>query len=367
MTSGAGIYFDGLTSVRHDAVVALTAASLRIAGLDGRLLAEWPYDEIEGLSAPDQVMRLGRRGSEALERLEILDGPLAAAIDARAVYVDRSGTLQRRQRLSAIGWSVIAVISLAVVGAFAVPAIAERLAPLVPAALERKLGDAVDVKVRGALDTHHAGAGFECGRLPSERDGRAALDKIVTRLAAAARLSVPPRAVVIRRAEANALALPGGEILVFRGLIAKAENADEVAGVLAHEIGHIAHRDGTKAVLQAGGVSLLFGMLLGDFIGGGAVVLAAKSVLQSSYSRQAERAADAYGAELMNRAGGDARALAAILTRIGGATEPGMDILLDHPDTKARVKAVNRIARPGAAAPFLSAREWAALRRVCAK
>jgi Zn-dependent protease with chaperone function len=220
--------------------------------------------------------------------------------------------------------------------------------------------------VRRALDTHHAGAAFECGSAPSERAGRAALDRIVTRLAAAAALSVPLRTVVIRRDEANALALPGGEILVFRGLIAKAGNADEVAGVLAHEIGHIAHRDGTKTVLQAGGVSLLFGMLLGDFIGGGAVVLAARSVLQSSYSRQAEAAADAYGAALMNKAGGDARALAVILARIGGATEPGMDILLDHPDTKARVAAIDRIARPRAARPFLDAKAWAALKRVCA-
>jgi len=366
MTSGAGIYFDGLTSARHDAVVALDPAALRIAGPDGTVLAEWPYDEIESLSAPDNVLRLGRRGSAVLARLEITDTPFAAEIDARAANVDRSGTSQRRQRVHVIGWSVLAVASLAAVGTVGVPAIAERLAPLVPPALERKLGDAVDLQVRGTLDTHHAGSSFECGRAASEQPGRAALDSIVRRLAAVAALGVPLRTVVIKRDEANALALPGGEILVFRGLIAKADNADEVAGVLAHEIGHVAHRDGTKAVLQAGGVSLLFGMLLGDFIGGGAVVLAAKTVLQSSYSRAAEARADAYGAALMNKAGGDARALAVILAKIGGATEPGMTILLDHPQTKARVAAINRIAETRPARPFLDAREWAALKKVCA-
>ena len=364
-TSGAGIYFDGQTSARHEAAVALDAAGLRIAALDGRLLAQWPYDEIESLNAPAKVMRLGRRGSAVLERLEILDGPLAAAIDARAVHVDRSGIAKRRQRISVIGWSVIAVVSLAAVGTYVVPAIAERLAPLVPVSLERKLGAAVDMQVRGALDKRHAGAGFECGTLPNERAGRAALDRIVNRLAAAAALGQPLHTVVIRRDEANALALPGGEILVFRGLIAKADNADEVAGVIAHEIGHVAHRDGTKAVLQAGGASLLFGMLLGDFIGGGAVVVAARSVLQSSYSRNAERRADAYGAALMNKAGGNARALAVMLGKIGGATEPGMDILRDHPDTRARVAAIEALARPQRARPFLSARDWAALKRVC--
>ena len=149
---------------------------------------------------------------------------------------------------------------------------------------------------------------------------------------------------MVRRPEANAIALPGGQIYVFRGLIEKADTADEVAGVIAHEIGHVAHRDGTKAVLQAGGLSFLFGMLLGDFVGGGAVVIAAKSVLQSSYSREAEAAADAYGAALMNKAGGNARALATMLGKIGGATEPGMKILLDHPETKARIAAINKIA-----------------------
>ena len=63
MTTGAGIYFDGRTSARHDAMVVLAASSLQIAGRDGRLLAEWPYDEIEGLAAPDNVLRLGRRGN----------------------------------------------------------------------------------------------------------------------------------------------------------------------------------------------------------------------------------------------------------------------------------------------------------------
>ena len=73
-----------------------------------------------------------------------------------------------------------------------------------------------------------------------------------------------------------------------------------------------------------------------------AVVLAARTLLQLSYTREAETAADAYGAGLMNAAGGDARALAVMLEKIGGATEPGMKILLNHPETAARVAAIMR-------------------------
>ncbi len=366
MTSGAGIYFDGMTSARHDVAVVLSPDALQIAGGDGRWLAAWTYDELEEMAAPANVLRLGRRGNAVLERLEIFDAEFAAAVVARAVNIDRTGTRQRRQRGSVIGWSVAATASLLLVAWFGVPALAARIAPLLPVAVDRKLGDAVDIQMRGMLDPRNSGTAFECGSADSEKAGRTALDKIVRRLEASAALPETLRTFVVRRTEANAMALPGGQVYVFRGLIDKADTADEVAGVIAHEIGHVAHRDGTKAVLQAGGLSFLFGMLLGDFVGGGAVVIAAKTVLQSSYSREAEAAADAYGAALMNRAGGNVHALATMLGKIGGATEPGMTILLDHPETKARVAAINSVAGAKSTTPFLDAKEWAALKRICA-
>ena len=363
--SGSAIYFDGKTSTRHDAVVTLAPDGLRIADGDGEVLARWPYDEVEGLPAPDKVLRLGRRGDQVLERLEILDAGMAAVIDARSLYVDRTGQRQRRQRVSVIGWTVAATLSLMLVAYFGVPALADRLAPLVPVPLERRLGDAVDVQMRSMLDTKHAGAAFECGHAAGEKPGAAALERLLAKLGHAAALEVPLSAVVVRRKEANAIALPGGRIYVFQGLIAKADSPDQVAGVLAHEIGHVAHHDGTRSVLQTGGLSLMFGMLLGDFVGGGAVVIAAKTVLRSSYSRGVEASADDYGARLMNKTGGDARALAVILGKIGGATEPGMKILLDHPETKARIAAIEKIAGPRPARPFLEAGDWAALKRIC--
>jgi len=366
LNSGAGIYFDGVTSTRRDVVVELAPASLQISGLDGHSWAQWPYDDIEELTAPDSILRLGRRGSTTLERLEIRDPAFAAEIDSRAVHVDRTGAGQRRERMRVIVWTVGATASLLLVAWFGVPAIAARLTPLLPAAVERKLGDAVNMQVRSMLDSRNAGAAFDCGIAAVEIPGRAALDKLMRRLEAAATLPLPLRTNVVRRDEANALALPGGQVYVFQGLIAKADNADEVAGVIAHEIGHVAHRDGTKAVLEGGGLSFLFGMLLGDFVGGGAIVFAAKSVLQSSYTREAETAADAYGTDLMNKAGGDAHGLATMLEKVGGATEPGMTILMDHPETKARVAAINKAAAAVSPKPFLDASEWVALKSICA-
>jgi predicted Zn-dependent protease len=366
MSSGAGVYFDGVTSARREVAVELGPDSLRISAKDGDLSVEWPYNEVEELDAPHGVLRLGRRGSASLERLEVRDAAFAAEIDECAIHVDRTGLSQQRQRIRVIGWTVAATASLLLVAWFGVPAIAARLTPLLPPSIERKLGDAVDAQVRGMLDTGKRDTALECGTAATEIPGRNALNKLMQRLEAAAALPVTLRTSVVRKDEANAIALPGGRVYVFRGLIDKAENADEVAGVIAHEIGHVAHRDGTRAILEGAGLSFLFGMLLGDFVGGGAVVFAAKSVLQSSYSREAESAADTYGTDLMNKTGGDARALANMLEKIGGATEPGMNILMDHPETKARVAAIRQRAAAQSLQPFLEPGEWAALKQICA-
>ena len=67
---GRGIFFDGLTTARHDVVVELAPRTLQVHGVDGRVLAQWPYDELETLSSPDNVMRLGRARDAVLARLE---------------------------------------------------------------------------------------------------------------------------------------------------------------------------------------------------------------------------------------------------------------------------------------------------------
>jgi predicted Zn-dependent protease len=215
------------------------------------------------------------------------------------------------------------------------------------------------------LDTEKSGKPFECGVGAGEQAGRAALDKLIGRLEQAASLPIPVKAAVVRRSEANAIALPGGHVYVFQGLVKQAQTPDELAGVIAHEIGHVSHRDGTRSILQAAGLSFLFGMLLGDFTGGGLVVIAARTIVQSAYSREVENAADRYGVELLAKAGGDGRAFGTILERIAGAIEPGMSILRDHPVTKERIARINAIATPRRGPPLLDAAEWAALKRIC--
>ena len=367
---GPAVYFDGTSSARNDVVVELGGAALRIlarrsADCD-RVLDEWAYVDLRRMSAPEGMLRLGRRGETLLARLEIRDPVLVDAVEARAEALDRGGALERRLRRKVITLSFAAAASLIVTAVFGLPALANRLIPLIPLAVEHRLGDAIDRNIRASLDSRRLGPAFSCGGGASETAGRAALDKLVGKLAAAAALPVPLRVEVVRRDEPNAMALPGGHIYVDRGLIDQAATPDELAGVLAHEIGHVAHRDGTRTVLQTAGLSFLFGMMLGDFVGGGAVVIAAKTVLKSSYSRRVEAAADAYSVALMQRAGGDPHALGVILARIVTDKRHGMKLLLDHPETKDRIAAIDAVAVTAATAPLLDAADWNALRQICA-
>jgi Zn-dependent protease with chaperone function len=367
MTTGTALYFDGTSSARHNVTLEAAPDGLRIAGADGALIAQWPYSELRAQSAPDDVMRLRRAGGPELARLEIRDPALIAKIDDYADSLDRTGATDRRLRKYVIGWTFAAAVSLVLVGVFGLPALSDRIAPLIPLSAEQRLGAAMDQQVRAMLDPGQPGQTFECGLGDAEKPGRAALDRLIGKLESAAGLPIPLKAAAVRKPEANAIALPGGHIYVFEGLVRQSRSPDELAGVIAHEIGHVAHRDGTRSLLQAAGLSFLFGMLLGDFTGGGLVVIAARTVVQSAYSRDVESAADSYSVNLMAKAGGDPRALAAILDRVAGTSEPGSKILLDHPQTKDRVAAINAAAAasPTKIAPLLSTADWAALKRIC--
>ncbi|MGC2123945.1 MAG: hypothetical protein WA652_13935, partial [Xanthobacteraceae bacterium] len=131
---GAAVYFDGTSSARNEVIVAIGADGLRILAGGGRgqnapqdrLLDEWAYAELRRMSAPEGVLRLGRRGETLLARLEIRDPALIVAIEDRAAGLDRTGAAERRLRRKVIGLSVAAAASLTVTAIFGLPALASR-------------------------------------------------------------------------------------------------------------------------------------------------------------------------------------------------------------------------------------------------
>jgi predicted Zn-dependent protease len=157
---------------------------------------------------------------------------------------------------------------------------------------------------------------------------------------------------VVQQSSLNAFAVPGGYVFVFSGLVARAANDDELAGVLAHEIGHIAghHILRQQSEGQVWNYAALLGMLLSavnPVLGAGAV--AAAQTAQLKYSREFEQEADYLGLRYATSAGYDPHALASFFKqllaeqRVNPAGVP--PYMLSHPVTETRVANVDTTVR----------------------
>jgi len=189
---------------------------------------------------------------------------------------------------------------------------------------------------------------------------------MVEALTQAGRVELPLRPAVLGSRVPNAFTLPGGKIYLFDGLLQKPQSPDEVAGVLAHEIGHVLHRDQTRMMIQNGGTSFLIGLLFGDITGSSAVIFATRTLFESAYSRRAEANADAFAIETMHALGRSPAPLGEFLHRIAGAQDRyTIGILASHPLTEERRALMRREARAATGPEILSPGEWQALKDVC--
>jgi len=159
---------------------------------------------------------------------------------------------------------------------------------------------------------------------------------------------------VVNLAEINAFALPGGPMFAHRGMIEKAGSEAEIAGVLAHEISHVALRHGTAQASKAGKYQLgqmgaaVLGAILGGRTGevvsqGGQLLIGAKFL---TYSREYEKQADILGAQIMARTGYDPRAMATMFQRIekeSGGRAP--EWLSNHPNPGNRAAYITKEAQ----------------------
>jgi hypothetical protein len=189
---------------------------------------------------------------------------------------------------------------------------------------------------------------------------------------------------VVNARDINAFALPGGPMFVNRGMIEAAKSEGEMAGVMAHEISHVALRHGTAQASKAGspGVQLgaLGGAILGAIIGGNtgdAVAGLTQMGLGTwmlKFSREYETQADILGAQILARAGYDPNDLARMFQTIEQqGSRSGPEFLSSHPNPGNRYNRINEEARkltinPGRrsnqAAEFAQAQ--ASLRRMAA-
>ncbi len=253
--------------------------------------------------------------------------------------------------------ALVSVVALVGGGVAMLPAVVAKGVDGVPESVDVQIGDAA-IKAFLADDAHNVTSG----------PAKEAVDQIVQRL-----VSKLPRngfefsVHVVANSVPNAFALPGGEIVVFTGLLEKASRPEQVAGVLAHEIAHVTLRHGMRGLARSLGVTLALQFILGDV--SGLFALAANGAVLTtmrSYSRDAETDADAAGVRLMRAAGLDPNGLAEffeILKKEPATEMPGMlQWLSTHPEHDARIENVHRLAGPGPHPSNVFHRDWQKVR-----
>lgn len=358
-----GQYSDGRTAASRAVHVVVAEPGLIIRDPEGNIVAAWPADEVRLLDRPDRDgrVRLCRAGEMA--RLAVADPTFIAALRSRFARL-RSGPYGHRAgwRAAVLG-SVAALAALAVVFVVLLPSFAHYVADRVPPRLEAQMGRRVADALIAALGEQRKSDGDIVCRDPA---GLAALRKLVGRLAAAAHLRTGVEVRVIGLTMVNAVALPGGQILVFKGLLDFAKGPNELAGVLAHEIAHLELRHPTEMAIERGTASFLVGLLLGDAFGLTLASGIGQAMVSTAYTREAERAADARGLALLEAAALDPSPVGEFFARLARGEGGAVDVLAflrSHPATSDRARLFGQARTGGAAA--LDESEWQALKKIC--
>lgn len=351
---GNGIYFDGAAPVPRQAILTVDGTALSITDATDATIARWDLGDIDLVDHRPATLTLARRGGEA--RVKVTDPELAAGL----IVALRAG-LRRRAWGGALRWigagaSLVAALGLFLV--FAWPSAADLLAQLLPESWLDRLGQVT--------------ASAVSGRQPHCTDPRALalLDGLAGRIAEASGRS-KPTIVVVRHPVSNAFAMPANRIVFFSGLIAEAQHPNEIAGVLAHEIGHLERRHPSRQLVRQGGLFLLVEM----FTGGSSLGAFGATAVSTGYSRAFEREADDFARATLARADLDARPVAGFFGRMAAKEKAreknsilpfglagSFDYLSTHPNSAERAAAFAE-APPGRAA--LTAAEFAALKGIC--
>lgn len=356
-------YFDGDKPLPQSVTLMIDdgAGMLEIGfPASGQVGVLWPLTEIRKLE--DIAGRHGvvlRWTGDPLARLHLFD----TAVLGHMPHLTRPNPPKGRGRLAA--WAFAAVAAVAIQIGVLVPALADRLAIFVPPAGERALGEATLEQIRQAL----AGTGLPPLLTCDAEDGLATLEAMLVALGVERENDDAIQVFVLDHEMVNAFALPGGYVVFFRGMIDAAVSPNEIAAVLAHEVGHVENRDPTRHALRSAGSVGILGLLLGDFAGGAAVLFLTERLISANYAQEAESGADAFAYTALEDAGVSPAALGDMFERLRdqyGDTEGIVSHFVSHPTLSSRIDLARNAARPdGDYDDIVSDAQWRALKSVC--
>lgn len=274
------------------------------------------------------------------------DGPIPSGWTSALPVAPRYGRLIDRFGLLPAAVGAIALSAVILFGLYQLP---DLIAPIVPDRWEQALGDAI--------------VGDLGGKACASSEGQAALNRLGKQLSGSGKTM---RVRVVDIPIPNAVALPGGQIALFNGIIQQANTPDEIAGVLGHEIGHVEHRHVMAGLIRQFGLGLVLG-------GSGKGVQYAQALVDARYGRAAESEADAFAIAALTRNHISTKPTADFFARMSKMEKTGSGTLdaafswfSNHPISASRhdmfLAADRQIQEKRAA---MTAAEWAAVRRMC--
>ena len=364
----AARYYDGQVAEPRDVVFRIEGTreggTIVIADAAGLELGRWSADAVYPVHARRDELRIaspahpGARlvvsGTDAMARARLLLPALA-----------HKHHLERGKQVRIAVISTLALVSVVLAYVYGVPLLASRLVAFVPADWERSLGDTVAEQIEASLSET---SGFTV----CDPDPESLANRAISRFARAAMEGsgspFAPEITVIKSDLPNAFALPGGRSYYFSALLERTETADEFAGVLAHELGHVVHRHGMEQLISTAGTGALIGFILGDMTGASVAAGLGATLIDSRFSREAERQADRYSASVARRLAFKPAGLADLLDRVSEDDDFSRALawLSTHPLTGERRQALEALSvEPDGLEPPFSAAEWEAIKTMC--
>ncbi len=310
------------TSEGREFVIGYSDCDLELGGDSGRMVFFRTADRSLTFFCED------RRFPEALKR---------AAVGELFEQVDQILAAGNRQRwVSRVGlWVMLAVCVLVLIGGYyGVVAGAKSAIEAVPMTVDEQIAEA-------ALPSVLSEFGEEI-ESPNAVD---AVQGVIDRLAPHSAIQgVNYQVLIIDSDVVNALALPGGTILVFRGLIDTMDSTEQLSAVIAHEMSHVTLRHHLRQISRSVGIVAAVHIVIGDV---GGIVALGTEVLQTAalnnYSQGQETEADLEGARMMHAAGLDPQAMIQMLDSLPDAHLHGaLSWLSTHPNSDERIKAVQQ-------------------------
>lgn len=196
-------------------------------------------------------------------------------------------------------------------------------------------------------------------------EGLKALNKITARLTQTAESPQPFDIRIVQWGEVNAFAAPGHHIVIMSGLLHLTEKPEEVAGVLAHEMGHAIEHHPTQSVIRQVGFKVFINAALGSTYG------LTSDLLILKYSRKDESQADEIGRRLLEKGQIDPQGLIDFFKKLAklegerALRAYWLDYLSSHPNTEERIKSLQIQPAKSIFQPLLSQKEWQALKNIC--